>query len=306
MPDLPTTDAAVAFLVEAGEVEAAAVRPGPCTPLTGVAPDTEAGAGVAAWLSSKAHAADPARLDRFGGSLLIAPADADAGRVPARATVAPAARPRIAFSRLVDRFFAEPVDPGWPPYDGPPLPADARIGQDVRLARGAVLGRAVVLGDGCTVGPNTVLAHCTLGVGVEVGSNCAVGGSTLGYTRGEDGRLVRFPHVGRVVLEAGVALGDGTVVDRGTLGDTVVGTGTKVDKLVHIAHNVQIGRDCLVIGHTLLSGSVVVGDAVWIAPGVTVLNGVRIGSGAVVGMGAVVIRDVAPGVTVAGNPARPL
>jgi UDP-3-O-[3-hydroxymyristoyl] glucosamine N-acyltransferase len=305
VPAPPTTADAVAFLVGTGDVEAGTVREGPAVRLVGMAPDDAAGPGEAAWVSARRLAADPDRTGRFGGSFLVVPAGADTAAVPETATVVPAKQPRLAFSRLAARFFADPADPGWPPLEGP-LPADARIGRGVRLARGVALGRGVEIGDGCVVGPNTALAHCTLGRGVEVGAGCTVGGSTFGYTRDRDGRLVAFPHVGRVVLEDGVYLGDGTTVDRGTLGDTVIGAGTKVDKLVRIAHNVRIGRDCLVIGSAMLCGSVVVEDAVWIAPGVTVMNGVRIGAGATVGLGAVVLRDVAPGATVAGNPARRL
>ena len=116
--------------------------------------------------------------------------------------------------------------------------------------------------------------------------------------------LVPFPHLGRVVLEDGVTVGANTCIDRGALGETRVGARTRVDNLVHIAHNVRIGADCAVIAHAMIAGGVVVGDGAWIAPAAAVRNQRSVGAGALVGMGAVVVRDVAPGATVAGNPAR--
>ena len=302
MPDAPpTVAAAAAYLVEIGEAERGAIRPGADAPLLGAAPDGEAGPGDAAWLSARALAADPQRPARFGGGLLLVPAGTGAAAVPAAATVVPAAHPRLAFSLLLERFFADRADPGW---DAPREPV--RTGRGVRLAPGVVLGHGVELGDGVRVGPNTCLAHCTLGDGVEIGANCTVGGSGFGYERAPDGRLVRFPHLGRVEIGRGVTVGSNTCIDRAALGATVIGEGTKVDNLVHVAHNVRIGAHCVVIAHAMIAGSVVVGDGAWVAPSAAVRNGLAVGARAVVGMGAVVVRDVAPGAVVAGSPARPL
>jgi len=295
----PTAAEAAAYLVATGEADANAVRPGTDGPLTGAAADREAGPDHAAWLSARTLAVDPGRAAAFRGRLVVVPAGTDPTAFPAAVTVVGAAHPRLAFSRLLERFFADGAEPGW---DVPRLPV--RMGRDVYLAPGVVLGHGVELGNGVRVGPNTSLAHCTLADGVEVGANCTIGGAGFGYTRAPDGRLVRFPHLGRVQIGPSVTIGSNTCIDRGALGATTIGEGTKVDNLVHVAHNVEIGRHCLVIAHAMLAGSVVIGDGAWVAPAAAVRNGLTVGAGATVGMAAVVVRDVPPGTTVAGNPAR--
>ncbi|MEM6326713.1 MAG: UDP-3-O-(3-hydroxymyristoyl)glucosamine N-acyltransferase [Bacteroidota bacterium] len=304
---MPSTREIVRFLEAAGAAHS--VRLGTEAEVTGVATDQTAVSGQAAWISARALAPD--RLAAFRGSLLVAPLAAEAMMpltTPAldppsapRATVVYAERPRLAFSRLVAQFFA--VDEGWPPFDGP-IPADARIAASARLARGVVLGAGVEIGDDVTVGPNTCLAHCTIKEGVIVGANCTIGGAGFGFTPDADGRQVPFPHVGRVRIGAGASVGDATCIDRGTLGETVIGAGARIDNHVHIAHNAVVGPDALVIAHAVVAGSARIGRGAWIAPGAVVRNGITVGAGATVGMGAVVTRDVPEGTTVLGNPAK--
>ncbi len=294
-PTLSTTTEALAWLAAEGLADAVSTFR---NAITGVAPDEAAGPGDVAWLSPSA---DPARVAKFAGALLILGAHPDA--MPACA-VAVARDPRLAFSRLVAHLWPHASHPGWP--TGPPagVAADAQIHATAVLAPGVVIGADVVVGAGSRVGPNTCLAHCTIGAGVDVGPNATIGTAGFGYTRDPDGRLVPFPHLGRVVIEDDVAIGANTCIDRGALGETRIGAGTRIDNLVHIAHNAQIGRDVAVIAHAVVAGSVTVGDGAWIAPGAVVRNRLTVGAGATVGMGATVVRDVPPGATVAGNPAR--
>lgn len=304
MPDHPTAASVLADLLASGDASRAHDGPDPGAILTGLSPDGAAGPGRASWLSDRAFAAAPDRFTGFAGAMLVAPLAA-AEAPPPPCAVAFCAAPRIAFSRLVARHFAAAAAPGWPPFSGA-VPPDATVHPTARLARGVVLGAGVEIGEGVTVGPNTCLAHVTLGARVAVGANCTIGGDGFGYTRDAGGRLVPFPHVGRVVVEADVSIGSNTCVDRGALGETRIGAGTKVDNLVHIAHNVRIGRDCTVIAHAVVAGSAVVEDGAWVAPGALVRNGLTVGAGATVGLGAVVVKPVEPGATVAGNPARRL
>jgi UDP-3-O-[3-hydroxymyristoyl] glucosamine N-acyltransferase LpxD len=144
-------------------------------------------------------------------------------------------------------------------------------------------------------------AEVVPGVGVEIHPTAVIGKDGFGYHKGR-----RFPHVGGVLLYDGVHIGAHTCVDRGTLGNTVIMARTKVDNLVHIAHNVRIGMDCTIVAGTVIGGSAVIGDRVFIGINASIKNGVRIGNGATIGMGAVVLHDVPAGETWVGNPARPL
>ncbi|MGQ0626539.1 MAG: UDP-3-O-(3-hydroxymyristoyl)glucosamine N-acyltransferase, partial [Phycisphaerales bacterium] len=121
-----------------------------------------------------------------------------------------------------------------------------------------------------------------------------------------DGRtVIKIPHAGNVEIHDGVEIGANTCVDRGKFGPTVIGAGTKIDNLVQIAHNVRIGRSCLIAGNTGVAGSVKIGDGVLIGGGASVRDNIEIGSGARIAATAGVMRDVEPGESVAGNPAAP-
>ncbi len=276
--------------------------PDPDASLTGATPDRDAEPGHVAWISPAALAAEPERAGSFRGTFLVLPDGASARPPCAFAVVED---PRLAFSQLVAALFPERVQTQWP-HAPASVADDAEIADDARLGPGVVVGEGVQIGAGTEVGPNTVLAHCTLAADVRVGPNCTIGTDGFGYTRDAGGILVPFPHLGRVVIEAGATIGANTCIDRGALGETRIGARTRIDNLVHIAHNVRIGADCAVIAHAMIAGGVVIGDGAWIAPSAAVLNQKAVGAGALVGLGAVVIRDVEAGQTVAGNPARPL
>ncbi len=150
----------------------------------------------------------------------------------------------------------------------------------------------------------SVITNTVIGSGLLIGRNCTIGGPGFGFVLEPDGSRWRVPHIGRVIIEDDVQIGSNTCIDRGCLGDTIIREGARIDNLVHIAHNVEIGRNAVVVANAMIAGSAKIGDGAWIAPGAHVRNGVTVGENAVVGMMANVVKDVAPGVTVMGNPAR--
>ena len=147
--------------------------------------------------------------------------------------------------------------------------------------------RYVKLGQNITVKPYAVIGY--EGFGFEPDG--------LGYEL--------FPHIGGVIIEDNVSIGSFTVIDRGKLDDTVIGAGTRLDNRIHIAHGVKLGKNCLVVAQSIIGGSTVIGDRVYISMGAVIRDHITIGEGAFIGMGAVVTKEVEPGVTVVGNPARP-
>lgn len=146
--------------------------------------------------------------------------------------------------------------------------------------------------------------HVELGKNVKIGPGCTIGFDGFGYEKNEEGEYEKFPHYGRVIIGDAVEIAANVNIDRGTLGDTVIGSGTKIDSLAHIAHNVQIGKNCIIVCLTCLAGGVKIRDGAWVSPLVGVREGLEVGENAVVGMGAIVIRDVPSNDVVAGVPAK--
>lgn len=271
--------------------------------LTGINNTAQAGPGEVSWVSPKALKADPDAPSAFRGALLIAPPECAALELP-KCCLFLSKNPKLTFALLFNRFFARLSLTAWPKAGEGQVAEGSRVAPGVELPVGAVIGSGADIAGGVRLGPNTVIANCTIKQGVSVGANCTIGLPGFGFALGGQGRFHRFPQLGRVVIEEDVEIGSNTCIDRGALGDTIIGRGCKIDNLVHIAHNVVLGPDTLVIANSMIGGSVEMGRGVWVAPSVSVLNKVKVHKGSTLGMGAVIIRDVGQGQVVAGNPGR--
>ncbi len=135
---------------------------------------------------------------------------------------------------------------------------------------------------------------------VKIGLNCIIGGPGFGYDRELDGTLVTIPHLGYVFIDRHVEIHNNVCIDRGVTGATVIGGGTKIDNLVHIAHGVKIGKNCLIVAGAVIGGSCEIGDNCFIGINASIKNKVKIGNGVTVGMGAIVTKDVEDNVTIVG------
>lgn len=255
--------------------------------------------GSLGWLSPRrATAGWPA----FAGSVLIAPHAPPTGA--AGYVVLETPSPKLAFVLAVTRFFSSLADTEFSPTEA--RARDARIAPSARLAYGVVIGPNVEIERDVVIGPNTVIANTRVGARTKIGANCTIGLPGFGYERAPDGRLWRFPHTGIVKIGSDVEIGSNTCVDRGTLGATEIADGAKIDNLVHVAHNVRVGRDAVVIANSMLGGSAVIGDRAWIAPSASLMNQSTVGERATVGLGAVVLKSVPADAVVVGNPSREL
>jgi UDP-3-O-[3-hydroxymyristoyl] glucosamine N-acyltransferase len=150
---------------------------------------------------------------------------------------------------------------------------------------------------------SVVMKNAKIGNNVKFGPGCVIGNNGFGFERREDGILVRFPSFGGVVIEDDVEIGSNVCIDRGTFGNTVIGKGTKIDNLVHVAHNTQIGKNCLIVAHAMIAGSVKIGDNCWISASY-IRDGKTIGDNTTVGIGAVVVTDIPSNDVVVGVPAK--
>ena len=185
------------------------------------------------------------------------------------------------------------------------------VGKGAEIGDGAILMPGVSIGECCQIGAGSVLfPNVVVYPGVSIGRNCRL---HAGCVIGADGfgyipigyQLKKIPHLGTVVIGDEVEIGANACIDRAKTGKTVIGSGTKIDNLVHIAHNVQIGMSCLLVAQAGIAGSSVLGNGVVLAGQAGIKDHIRLGDGARVGAQGGVIGDVAPGVTVSGYPARP-
>ena len=229
--------------------------------------------------------------------------------------------PKLAFLKLNQAMYEEYVSQNLV-HDSAIIAKTAKIGKDCFVGPNVVIEDDVIIGDNCRLE-----ANCYIGKGCQIGNNCRIGvGAYVTYTiMGNDcyiyagaklgadgfgfntiaGKHVRIPQVGRVIIGNDVEIGANSCVDRGALGDTVIGDGCRIDNLVQIAHNDKMGRGCIVVAQTGIAGSCTFGDYVVCGGQTGFADHLTIGSGAQIGAQSGVMRDIESGTVVMGTPAVP-
>jgi len=180
----------------------------------------------------------------------------------------------------------------------------AEIGAGTVIGPTAVIGPDVRIGRDCVIGAGCTIVHALIGDGVIVHAGTRIGQDGFGYVPGAGGHG-KVPQVGRVVIQDGVEIGANSTIDRGAIRDTVIGEGTKIDNLVQIAHNVEIGRHCVLAAYTGISGSCTIGDYVMMGGRVGITDNITIGAGAMIAAGSGVMSHIPPGEKWGGAPAQP-
>jgi len=187
------------------------------------------------------------------------------------------------------------------------LGEDVRIGTQTAIMAGSVIENGTTVGDRTVIHPNVTIGYgCDIGNEVIIQSGAVVGSEGYGFAQDASGHSHRIPQLGRVVIEDRVSIGSGCCIDRSTYADTRIGAGTKIDNLCHIAHNVQIGKDCLLTAGFIIGGSSVIGDRVMASGQTGILDHVDICDDVVLLHRAGVGESIdAPGMY-AGQPLQPL
>ena len=276
-----------------------------------------AAAGQLAFCASKAAART---LHQSQAGFCIVDKEAAGAPKPSGMTLLMSGSALHAFAAAARLFYPAHGSSGWTP--GESVHPTAKLGADVLLAPGVVIGAGAEIGDRTRLGPN-----CAIGRGVTVGRDCELAGNItvthallgdrihilpgvqigqpgFGFASGPAGHA-KVPQLGRVIIQDDVEIGAGTTVDRGALGDTVIGEGTKIDNLVQIGHNTRLGRHCIMVAQSGLAGSCELGDFVIIGGQVGVADHVRLGDGArVASKSGVPPGDYPGGTEYGGYPVR--
>ena len=233
--------------------------------------------------------------------------------------------PSLSFTQVVNLFLKDAPD-----YKPRGVHPTAVIGPGAKVSPKAAIGAHVVIEDGAVIEEGAVLyANCYVGHGVHVGKDCliypqvvlyqhvhvgnrviihsgtVIGSDGYGYIP-VDGRHMKIPQVGTVLIEDDVEIGANVAIDRARFEKTVIGEGTKIDNLVHIAHNVTVGKHCLIVGQVGISGSTKIGNYVILAGQVGIVGHLEIGDGVVVAAQSGVSRSIKAGEQVFGSPAHPM
>ena len=247
---------------------------------------------------------------------------ADRSGAPEGTILLTAKDPALAFAAAAYRFYPEHELAVWSQQTA--IDPTATMGEGVFLAPGVVIGPGVEIGDNTRVGPNTVIGRgVAIGRDCEIGSNVTLSHSCLGdslliqpgarigqpgygFTSGAQGHR-KIPQLGRVIVQDRVEIGANSAIDRGALGDTVIGEGTKIDNLVHIGHNGRLGRHCLITGQVGFGGSAELGDFVVVGGQAAIGDHTKIGDGArFAARSGVQPGEYAGGMDYGGYPVRPM
>lgn len=284
---------------------------------TGIGPLQAATAGEVSFLDNRRYVG--LLEETRAGLVIVAPAFVS--RVPVGSDAIVSATPYLAWSRVARLFYpATPARPGIHP--------SALVGEGTVIDPSCEIGPFVVIGDGVEIGPRCIVAsHAVIGSGVRIGEDCRIGAQVVvshaslgarvtlfpGTKIGQDGfgfavgpkGFETVPQLGRVVLEDDVEIGANSTIDRGSVQDTVIGAGSRLDNLVQIGHNTRLGRCCIVVAQAGISGSTELGDYVTVAAQAGLIGHIRIGTKARIGAQCGVMSDVEAGADVIGSPAMP-
>lgn len=216
--------------------------------------------------------------------------------------------PRLVFTRILNTLFLN----------------DTEYCQKGTIHPTSMVSKEAIIHESVTIGPFNVIGKCEIGEGSYIGANNVIhddvfignnvrinefnllGGAGLGFVRDEDATLIKMAHIGRLIIEDNVEIFTHVNIDRGTIAETIVKKGSKIDHHVHLGHNTRVGENSLIVAHSILCGGSIVGDRTWVGVGSIIKEAIKVGNDVTLGLGAIVTKNVPDHETWIGNPARPL
>jgi UDP-3-O-[3-hydroxymyristoyl] glucosamine N-acyltransferase len=211
--------------------------------------------------------------------------------------------PRLAFVRILGLMYNKEKLIG--------ISQKATVSDTAKVGKDCYIGDFTVIGENCEIGDNSIIydrvsivQNCVLDHGCVIQQGVTIGADGFAFERHSNGSLERFPHIMGVKIGNNVEISANSSVARGSLSDTIIGDGTKLDALVHVAHNVKIGNYCELTAGTIIGGSAILGDMCWTGLNSMIKDNIKIGNNVIVAASAAVIHDVVDGDIVAGIPAK--
>ncbi|HUT86321.1 MAG TPA: UDP-3-O-(3-hydroxymyristoyl)glucosamine N-acyltransferase [Elusimicrobiales bacterium] len=276
---------------------------------------------------SLSYLADAAKLNLLQNTkagLLILPAKLEGEKLPCTENIIFCKDPQAAFITALN-YFQDIANPKKKAkiHSTAIIDNDAKLGSDIFIGANCIVCKNAVVGGGTTIEANsfigenvkigrnchiyptvTVREKCRIGNNCIIHSGAVIGSDGFGYTKCED-IYIKIPQIGTVIIGDNVEIGVNTTIDRAALDETVIGEGTKIDNLVQIAHNVKIGRNCIIVSQVGIAGSAVIGDNVILSGQVGISDHIEIGKNAIVTAQSGVMSKVEENEIVFGSPARP-
>ncbi len=285
------------------------------TEIRGVSDLEKAGEGDLVFL---AHRKYRPLLEKTRASAAIIPVEEDYDRIP----VIKSANPHLSFMRIVELFYV-PFRPEPGIHPTAVVSASAKLGKEISVGAFVHIGDEAEVGDktvifpfvaiyrGVKIGKEAVVhSHVSIREEVRIGNrviihnNSVIGSDGFGYLQDKDRRHIKIPQAGTVIIEDDVEIGACSAVDRAALGETLIRKGTKIDNLVQVAHNVEIGENCILAGQTGIAGSVKIGKNVITGGQVALSDHINIGDNVMIAGRTGVMKDIPPNSIVAGAPSQ--
>jgi len=210
--------------------------------------------------------------------------------------------PKLTFLRIASTVFLPKIELGIHPTAT--IHPAAKISDKCYIGPHSYIGKSIIGDETIIYGNCHIYDQVTIGSHVTIHAGSVIGADGFGYQRNEKGEFEKFPHIGGVVIKDHVEIGANTCIDRGALGNTIIEEDAKIDNLVHIAHNVRIGKHTAIIANTMIGGSTSIGEYSWIAPSVCIRDQLILGNRVTVGMGSIVTKNIPDGETWLGAPAK--